>query len=91
MVISSDRALALPISRRLLTAGRDVPCAMDTNLLRAVFATGAACSHGTCRRRYIGFMKLMFDVISNSCRTSQPISITKSMTKFYILLTIVVI
>jgi len=30
MVISSDRALALPISRRLLTVGRDVPCAMDT-------------------------------------------------------------
>jgi len=30
MVVSSDRALALPISRRLLTAGRDAPCAMDT-------------------------------------------------------------
>jgi hypothetical protein len=28
MVISSERALAPPISRRLLTAGRDVPCAM---------------------------------------------------------------
>src|SRR5579859_2188311 len=32
MVISRDRALAPPISRRLLTAGRDVPSAMTTRL-----------------------------------------------------------
>jgi hypothetical protein len=34
MVISSERALALPISRRLLTAGRDVPRAMNDQLAR---------------------------------------------------------